>query len=73
MGPIEEALKEKFFPMLLGGGGYQRRISELLGHSVNHGGLVILDLQLSAESAYKTSNAASGDLFDSLLGGSNLY
>ena len=28
MGPIEEALKEKFFPALFGGEGYQHQLSE---------------------------------------------
>ena len=37
-----------------------------------HGGIGIPDPWLSAESAYNTSKAASGELVDSLLGGSVL-
>ena len=43
-----------------------------LGHSVKHGGLGIPDLQLSVESAYNTSKVSSGELVDSLLGGTAL-
>ena len=68
IGPIEEAIREKFFPTLFGG----EEIRQILGHSVKHGGLGIPDPRLLAESAYKTSNAASGGLVNSLLGGSVL-
>ena len=60
MDTIEEVLREKLFPALFGG-------EEILGHSVKHGSLGILDPQLLAESAYNTSKAASGELVDSLL------
>ena len=42
---------------------------KILGHSFKHVGLGIPDPQLSEESAYNTSKAASGELVDSLLGG----
>ena len=44
MGPIEEALIEKFFPALFGGGGgVNADFRKILGNSVNHGGLGIPD------------------------------
>ena len=72
MGPIEEALREKFFPALFGGEEINANFRKILGYSVNHGGLGITYPPLSAESAYNTSKAASGELVDSLLGGSAL-
>ena len=72
MGPIEEALREKFFPTLFGGEDINSDFREILGHNVKHGGLVIPDPWLSTESAHNTSKAASGELVDSLLGGSVL-
>ena len=72
MGPIEEALREKFFPALFGGEEINADFRKILGHSVNHGGLGIPEPQLPVESAYNTSKAASRELTDSLLGGSAL-
>ena len=72
MGPIEEYLREKFFPALFGGEEINADFHKLLGHSIKHGSLGIPDPQLSAKSAYNTSKAASGKLVDSLLGGSAL-
>ena len=72
MGTIEEALREKFFPALFRGEEINANFRKILGHSVKHGGLCITDPRLSADSAYKTSKAASGELVDSLLGGSAL-
>ena len=72
MGPIEEALREKLFPSLFGGEEITANFWKILGHSVNHGGLVIPDPRLSSESAYNTSKAARRELVDSLLGGSVL-
>ena len=72
MGPIEEALTEKFFPALFGGEEINANSQQILGHSFKHGGLGIPDPRLSAESAYNTSKAASGELVDSLLGVSAL-
>ena len=72
MGPIEEDLREKFFPAIFGGEEINANFRKILGHSVKHGGLGIPDPWLSAESEYNTSKAASGELVDSLLGGSAL-
>ena len=72
MGRIEEALREKFFPSIFGREDIKAEFHKILGHSVNHGGLGIPDPRLSAEWAYNTSNAASRELVDSLLGGSVL-
>ena len=69
MGPIEESLREKFFPSLFGGEEITTDFRKIMGHSVKHGGLGIPDPRLSAESAYNTSEAASRELVDSLLGG----
>ena len=68
-GPIEEALREKFFLALFGGEEINSDFWNILGHSVKNGRLGILDPRLSAESAYNTSKAASGGLVDYLLGG----
>ena len=72
MDPIEEALREKFFPALFGGEEINADFRKILGHSVNRGGLGIPEPQLPVESAYNTSKAASRELTDSLLGGSAL-
>ena len=72
MGPIEEALRENCFLSLFGGEEITANFRKILGHSVNHGGLGIPDPLLSAESAYNTSKAASGELADSHLVGSVL-
>ena len=69
MGPIEEALREKFFPSLFGGEEIDADFRKILGHGVKHGGLGIPDPRLSAECAYNASKAASRELVDSLLGG----
>ena len=72
MGRIEEALREKFFPVLFWGEEIESDVRKILGHSVNHGGLGIPDPRLSAESAYNNPTSDSGELVDSLLGGSVL-
>ena len=72
MGPIEEALREKFFPALFGEEEINADFRQILGHSVKHSGLCIPDPRLSAESAYNTSKGASRELVDSILGGSAL-
>ena len=54
------------------GGGISADFRKILGHSVQHGGLGITYPRLSAESVCNTSKAASGELIDSLLGGSSL-
>ena len=48
MGPVEEALREKFFPALFGGEEINVEFRKILGHSVKHGGLGIQDPWLSA-------------------------
>ena len=70
IGPIEEALREKHPPSLLGGEEITADFRKIYGHIVKHGGLVIPYPQLSAESAYNTSKATGRDLVDPLLGGS---
>ena len=60
VGPIKEALRQKFFPALLRGEEINAHFRKILGHSVKHGGLGIPDPRLSAESEYNTSKAASG-------------
>ena len=72
MGPIEGALREKFFPALLGGEDINTDFQQILGHSINHGGLYVPKPQLSADSSYNTSKSASRELVDSLLGGNAL-
>ena len=70
MGHIEETLREKLFSALFGEEEINADFRQILGHSVNNGGLGIPYPRLSAESAYDTSKAASGELADSFLGGS---
>ena len=72
MGPIEEVLRDKFSHALFGGKEINTDFRKILGHSVKYGGLGIPDPWMSAESAYNTSKASSGELVDSLLGGSAL-
>ena len=67
IGPIEEALRKKFFPALFGEEEINSNFRKSLDHSVNHGGLGIPDPWLSAESSYNTSKVASGELVDILL------
>ena len=43
MGPIEEALREKFFPLLFGGEEINADFRKILGHGVKNGGLGIPD------------------------------
>ena len=66
MGTIEEAIREKFFPALFGGEEINVDFWKILDNSVTYGGLSIPDPWLSAESAYNTCKAASGELVDSL-------
>ena len=72
MGPNRKSLRDKFFPALFGGEYINANFWKILGHIVNHGGLSIPDPQLSADSTYNTSKSASGELVDSLPGGSAL-
>ena len=64
MGPIKEALREKFFPALFGGEEINTEFRKILGHSVKHNGLGIPDPRLSAGIAYITSKAASKDWYN---------
>ena len=59
MGPIEEALREKFFAALFGGKEINADFRKIPGHSVKHSGLGIPDPRFSEESAYNTFKAAS--------------
>ena len=59
MGPVEEALREKLFPLLFGGEEITSDFRKILGRIIKHGGLGIPDPRLSAECAYNTSKAAS--------------
>ena len=68
MGPIEETLRDKFFPSLFGGEDITADFRKILGHSVKHGGLGIPDPWHSAECAYNTSKLAIREVVDSLLG-----
>ena len=54
------------------GGEINTNFRKILGHSVKHDGLGIPDPRLSVESAYNTYKVASGELVESLLGGSAL-
>ena len=72
VGAIEEALRDKFYTALFWGEEINSNFRKILGHSVKHGGLGILEPRLSADSAYNTSKASSGELIESLLGGSAL-
>ena len=60
MGPIEEALKEKFFPPLFGEEEFDSDFWKVVGRSVKHVELGILDPRLSADSAYITSKQLEG-------------
>ena len=51
MGPIEEALREKFFPALFGGEEIDSNFWQILGQIIKHGGLGIPDPLLSSEIA----------------------
>ena len=70
MGPIEVALREKFFPTLFGVEEITADSWKILGHSVKHGSIGIPDSRISADCAYNTYKSASRELVDSLLGGS---
>ena len=48
VGPIEEALRVKFFPVVFGGEEINANFRKILCHSIKHGGLGIPDPWLSA-------------------------
>ena len=56
-------------PELLGGEKVDANFHKILGDSVKHGGLYIMDPCLSAYHAYITSKKSYGKLIGSLLGG----
>ena len=72
MGPIEDDVREAFFPALFGRLEVNTDLREILGHSVKRGGLFIIDPCLLAEGAYNTSKEAREVLVGSLLGGTDL-
>ena len=72
MFPIDEALRETFFPALFGGEEVDADCRKIICHSVNPGGLGIPDPRLSEDSTYNTSKVARRELISSLLGGSYL-
>ena len=72
MGPIEDSLRESFFPQLFGVEEISAGLREILGHSVKPGGLGIPDHRLLVECVYNTSKAASEVVVGSLLGGNDL-
>ena len=72
MGPIEDALREAFFPANFEMEDVSADLIEILGHSVKRGGLGIPDPRMLEERVYNTSKAASEVLVCSLLGGTDL-
>ena len=60
MGPIEEALREKFFPTLFRGEDINADFWKTLGNTMIHGCLGITDPRLSAKISYSNSKVASG-------------
>ena len=72
MGPLEDALREAFFPAILGGEEVSADLREILGHSMKHGGLGIPPPWLPEKSAYSTPKSASEVLVGSLLRGTDL-
>ena len=72
MGPIEDALKEAFFPALFGEEKIRSNLREILGHCVKQGGICIPDPRMSEERAYNISKADSEVLLGSLLGHNNI-
>ena len=68
VGPIELELRETFFPALIGGEGFDADFHKFLGHIRKSGSLVIPYPWSSEESAYNTSNVASGEMVGSLTG-----
>ena len=67
MVPMEDALREAFLPIRFGGEEVNADLREILGRSVKHGGLDLLDPWLSAERAY-TFKSVSEVMVGSLLG-----
>ena len=72
MGPIEDSLREAFYPAIFGEEEVSTDLREILGHSAKHVGLGITEPQLLSECAYNTSKSASEVLIGSLIGGTSL-
>ena len=72
MGPIEEALREKFFPALFRGEEIDANFRKNLGHSVKHGILGITDPGCQQRVHKTPLRRIVGNWFYSLLGGSAL-
>ena len=62
----------EILPCAIRGGGVDVDFQKIIGHIVKCVGLGITDPKPSAESAYNTSKASSGEVVDSLLGGTAL-
>ena len=58
MCPIEDSLRDAFFPALFGGEEVSADLRGILGHSLKRGGLGIPDPQMSEYHAYNTFKAA---------------
>ena len=72
MGPIEDDLREAFYPALFGEEEVSTDLREILGHSAKHIGLGIPEPRLLLECAYNTSKSASEVLVGSIIGGNSL-
>ena len=72
MDPIEDALRDAFFPETFGGDEVSSNLREILSHRVKRCGLGISYHWMSAERAYHTSKEASEVLVGSLLGCTDL-
>ena len=72
MGPIEDELREAFFPALFVREEVSTNLKEILGHSEKHGGLGIPDPWLSTDCVYNIPKAANEVLVGSLIRGTNL-
>ena len=72
MGPIEDSLREAFFPALFGVEEVSVDLIKILGHSVKRGGLGILEPRLLAKRAYNISKASSEVLVGSCIVGTDL-
>ena len=71
MGLIAEYLRNNPpIPRTIRGDEITANCRKILGHRVKHSGLGITETQFSAESGYNNSKETSGELVDSLLGGS---
>ena len=72
VGPIDDSLREAFFPAIFGWEEVSADLSEILGYIMRCGGLGIPDPRMSKECAYNTSKSSSEVLVGSHIGGTNL-